>query len=214
MKLVFMGAPGAGKGTQAQALSKHYNVPYISTGDIMREHIKNDTEIGRLMKDKLGMGQFVSDELAINIVKDRLKEDDCKNGYILDGFPRNLAQAKCLDEFDAPDKVISVEVADELIIERMSGRRICLNCKAIYHEHNHPPKQPNICDVCGASLVQRDDDKEETVIKRLNVYHEQTEPIMDYYRHKNLLLEINGVGEIKKVAESIVKVLGEKTLWQ
>lgn len=209
MKLVFMGAPGAGKGTQAQALAKHYNVPYISTGDIMREHIKNNTEIGLIIKDKLGSGHFAPDEFAINIVKERIKNDDCKNGYILDGFPRNLSQAKALDELDSLDKVISVEVADELIIERMSGRRVCPNCKAIYHETNRPPKQEGTCDNCGTSLIQRNDDKEETVIKRLNVYHDQTYPIMDYYRQKNLLLEINGVGDIKKVAESIVKVLGE-----
>ncbi len=214
MKNVMLGAPGAGKGTQAKKIAEKYSIPHISTGDIFRANIKNGTELGMKAKTYMDQGLLVPDELVVDLVVDRLGQDDCANGYVLDGFPRTIPQAEALDAAltkagQAVDYAINVEVPDENIVKRMSGRRACVNCGATYHIVYAPTKVENVCDTCQGNLILRDDDKPETVQKRLNVYHEQTQPLIDYYTKKNILVEVDGTVDIDDVFAAIVKVLGE-----
>jgi len=214
MKIIMLGAPGAGKGTQADKICAKYNIPHISTGDIFRANIKNNTELGQKAKSYMDKGELVPDELVVDLVVDRIKADDCTNGYVLDGFPRTIPQAEALDVAlaainDKVDYAINVEVPDENIINRMSGRRACVACGATYHIVHIPTKVEGICDKCGAALILRDDDKPETVKNRLNVYHEQTQPLIDYYTAKNVLHEVDGTKAMEDVFSSIVSILGE-----
>lgn len=213
MKIIMLGAPGAGKGTQADKICDKYNIPHISTGDIFRANIKNNTELGKKAKSFMDQGLLVPDELVVDLVVDRVKADDCKNGYVLDGFPRTIPQAEALDAAleangEKVDYAINVEVPDENIINRMSGRRACLTCGATYHIVHIPTKVEGICDKCGAELVLRDDDKPETVKKRLDVYHAQTQPLIDYYTDKKVLKEVDGTQNMADVFSDIVKILG------
>ena len=214
MKIIMLGAPGAGKGTQADKICAKYNIPHISTGDIFRANIKNNTELGQKAKSYMDKGELVPDELVVDLVVDRIKADDCTNGYVLDGFPRTIPQAEALDTAlaainDKVDYAINVEVPDENIINRMSGRRACVACGATYHIVHIPTKVEGVCDKCGAELILRDDDKPETVKNRLNVYHEQTQPLIDYYTAKNVLHEVDGTKAMEDVFSSIVSILGE-----
>ena len=207
-----LGAPGAGKGTQAKMLADKYKIPHVSTGDIFRANIKNGTELGTKAKVYMDQGMLVPDELTCDLVVDRIKQDDCKDGYILDGFPRTIPQAECLDKAldalnDKIDFAVNVEVPDENIIRRMSGRRACLSCGRTYHIVYNPPKEEGICDECKKELVLRDDDKPETVEKRLKVYHEQTQPLIDYYRNKGVLAEVDGTRDMQEVFTAITDVL-------
>ena len=213
MKIIMLGAPGAGKGTQPKMIADKYNVPHISTGDIFRANIKNGTELGKEAKTYMDKGLLVPDELTVKILLDRVAQDDCKNGYVLDGFPRTIPQAEVLDKAltelgDKIDFAIDVDVPDANIIRRMSGRRACLACGATYHIEHVPPKAEGICDRCGEALVLRDDDKEETVKNRLNVYHEQTQPLIEYYTAKNILKTVDGTVDMQVVFDSIVAILG------
>lgn len=213
MKLIMLGAPGAGKGTQAKFIAAKYEIPHISTGDIFRANIKNDTELGKKAKEYMDLGLLVPDELVVDLVADRLKQDDCKKGFVLDGFPRTIPQAKALDQALSDmgtkmDYAIEVDVPDEDIVRRMSGRRACVGCGATYHIVTIPPKVENQCDNCGSGLILRDDDKEETVIKRLEVYHEQTQPLIDYYKIQGILVSVDGTLSVKEITDQIVKVLG------
>ena len=208
MKIIMLGAPGAGKGTQAKMLADKYKIPHVSTGDIFRANIKNGTELGTKAKVYMDQGMLVPDELTCDLVVDRIKQDDCKDGYILDGFPRTIPQAECLDKAldalnDKIDFAVNVEVPDENIIRRMSGRRACLSCGRTYHIVYNPPKEEGICDECKKELVLRDDDKPETVEKRLKVYHEQTQPLIDYYRNKGVLAEVDGTRDMQEVFTAI-----------
>ena len=212
MKIIMLGAPGAGKGTQAKMLADKYKIPHVSTGDIFRANIKNGTELGTKAKVYMDQGMLVPDELTCDLVVDRIKQDDCKDGYILDGFPRTIPQAECLDKAldalnDKIDFAVNVEVPDENIIRRMSGRRACLSCGRTYHIVYNPPKEEGICDECKKELVLRDDDKPETVEKRLKVYHEQTQPPIDYYRNKGVLAEVDGTRDMQEVFTAITDVL-------
>ncbi|NLD48997.1 MAG: adenylate kinase [Clostridiaceae bacterium] len=212
MKLVILGAPGAGKGTQAVVISKKYNVPHISTGDIFRYNIKNNTELGKKAKEYIDNGLLVPDEVTINIVKDRLGNEDCKSGFILDGFPRTIQQAGKLDEIlesmgTKLDCVLNIQVPDTEIINRMSGRRVCSKCAMSYHINSNPPKDKGICNECGSPVIQRDDDKEETVLKRLETYHRQTEPLIEYYDQKGLLISVTGMDKVEQTTESVLKAL-------
>ncbi len=212
MKIVMLGAPGAGKGTQAKRLAAKYEIPHISTGDIFRANIKNGTELGNKAKVFMDQGLLVPDELVVDLVIDRFKEPDCSKGYVLDGFPRTIPQAKALDEAlakneDAIEYAIDVDVPDINIINRMSGRRACINCGATYHVITIPPKKEGICDVCGGELVLREDDKPETVEKRLKVYHEQTQPLIDYYKGKGILKSVDGTRDMEEVFEEIVHIV-------
>lgn len=214
MKIIMLGAPGAGKGTQAKKIAEKYKIPHISTGDIFRANIKNGTELGNKAKTYMDQGLLVPDELVVDLVVDRVKQDDCVNGYVLDGFPRTIPQAEALDAAlnaigETIDYAINVEVPDENIIRRMSGRRACVGCGATYHLVHIPPKTEGICDTCGNELILRDDDKPETVEKRLNVYHDQTQPLIDYYTNKNVLVEVDGTVDMADVFAAIVKTLGE-----
>lgn len=213
MKIIMLGAPGAGKGTQAKMLADKYAIPHISTGDIFRANIKNGTELGNKAKTYMDQGLLVPDELVVDLVVDRVKQDDCKKGYILDGFPRTIPQAESLDAAlaelgDKVDYAVNVEVPDENIIIRMSGRRACVACGATYHIVHIPTKVEGICDRCGNKLILRDDDKPETVEKRLKVYHEQTQPLIDYYNGKGSLVEVDGTKDMNDVFEDIIKILG------
>lgn len=212
MKIIMLGAPGAGKGTQAKMLADKYEIPHISTGDIFRANIKNETELGKKAKEYMDKGLLVPDELTVNLVVDRIKQDDCSKGYILDGFPRTIPQAEALDAAlseldDKLDYAVNVEVPDENIVNRMSGRRACVGCGATYHIVHIPTKAEGICDRCGKELILRDDDKPETVQKRLKVYHEQTQPLIDYYQGKGILKEVDGTVDMKDVFNAIVNVL-------
>ena len=213
MKIIMLGAPGAGKGTQAKQIASKYEIPHISTGDIFRANIKEGTALGMEAKSYMDKGQLVPDELTVKILLDRVSKDDCKNGYVLDGFPRTIPQADVLDKAvselnDKIDYAINVDVKDDNIIRRMSGRRACLNCGATYHIVNVPPKKEGICDTCGSELVIRDDDKEETVKARLLAYHEQTQPLIDYYNNKGILKEVDGTKDMNDVFADIVNILG------
>ena len=213
MKIIMLGAPGAGKGTQAKMIADKYGVPHISTGDIFRANIKNGTELGMEAKKYMDQGLLVPDELTVRILLDRVAQDDCKNGYVLDGFPRTIPQAEVLDSEltklgDHIDYAINVDVPDENIVKRMSGRRACLTCGATYHIEHVPPKKEGICDVCGSELVLRDADKPETVKNRLNVYHEQTQPLIDFYTEKGVLKTVDGTVPMEEVFAAITAILG------
>lgn len=213
MKIIMLGAPGAGKGTQAKMIADKYGVPHISTGDIFRANIKNGTELGKEAKGYMDKGLLVPDELTVRLLLDRVAQDDCSNGYVLDGFPRTIPQAEVLDSEltklgDSVDYAVDVDVPDENIINRMSGRRSCKDCGAIFHVQYNPPKKENCCDVCGGELILRDDDKAETVKKRLDVYHEQTAPLIAHYKEAGSLHEIDGTQDIKVVFEEIKSILG------
>ncbi len=214
MKIIMLGAPGAGKGTQAKMIAEKYGIPHVSTGDIFRANIKEQTELGMEAKKYMDQGLLVPDKLTVKILLDRVAKDDCKNGYVLDGFPRTIPQAEVLEKAVAElgesiDFAVNVDVKDENIIKRMSGRRACLKCGATYHIEHIPPKQEGICDKCGSELVLRDDDKPETVKKRLDVYHEQTQPLIDFYNKKGILREVDGSQDMKDVFNAIVAILGE-----
>jgi len=213
MKIIMLGAPGAGKGTQAKMIAEKYSVPHISTGDIFRANIKNGTELGMEAKKYMDQGLLVPDELTVKILLDRVANDDCKNGYVLDGFPRTIPQAEVLDKAlaelgDKIDYAIDVEVPDENIIKRMGGRRACLSCGATYHIEHVPPKAEGVCDTCGSELILRDDDKPETVKNRLDVYHKQTQPLIDFYSAKGVLKSVDGTVDMKDVFASIIAILG------
>lgn len=214
MKIIMLGAPGAGKGTQAKMIADKYGVPHISTGDIFRANIKNGTELGMEAKKYMDQGLLVPDELTVKILLDRVAKDDCEKGYVLDGFPRTIPQAEVLEEAlanigDKIDYAIDVDVPDENIVRRMSGRRACLSCGATYHIEHVPPKTEGICDRCGKELVLRDDDKAETVKNRLNVYHEQTQPLIEFYEKKGVLKSVDGTVDMQDVFAAIVSILGE-----
>ena len=214
MKIIMLGAPGAGKGTQAKKIAEKYHIPHISTGDIFRANIKNGTELGKKAKTYMDQGLLVPDELTVDLVIDRVGQDDCKDGYILDGFPRTIPQAECLtkalnERNEKMDYAVNVDVPDENIINRMSGRRACLGCGATYHITFNPPVKEGICDTCGQELVLRDDDKPETVKKRLDVYHQQTQPLIDYYKNAEVLAEVDGTQPMDAVFQGIVEILGE-----
>ena len=213
MKIVMLGAPGAGKGTQAKMIAEKYTIPHISTGDIFRANIKEGTPLGLEAKSYMDQGKLVPDELTVKILLDRVLKDDCKNGYVLDGFPRTIPQANVLKEAlakqnDKIDYAINVDVPDENIVRRMSGRRACVICGATYHIEHVPPKTEGICDKCGSALILRDDDKPDTVLNRLKVYHDQTQPLIDFYNNEGILKEVDGTIDVKDVFESIVKILG------
>ena len=212
MKIIMLGAPGAGKGTQSKKIAEKYGIPHISTGDIFRANIKNQTELGMKAKGYMDQGMLVPDELTLELIMDRFTNDDCKNGYVLDGFPRTIPQAEALtkalaDKNDAVDYAINVDVPDEAIVTRMSGRRACLACGGTYHIKFNPTKVEGICDACGGELVLRADDKPETVQKRLDVYHEQTQPLIDYYQTQNILKEVDGTLPLEDVFGAIIAIL-------
>lgn len=213
MKIIMLGAPGAGKGTQAKMIAERYGVPHVSTGDMFRANIKNGTALGAEAKKYMDAGELVPDELTVRILLDRVAKDDCKNGYVLDGFPRTIPQAKVLDEAleklgEQVDYAIDVDVPDENIVRRMSGRRACLSCGATYHIEHVPPKTADVCDQCGAALVLRDDDKPETVKNRLSVYHGQTQPLIAYYAEKGILRTVDGTLPMEEVFAAITAILG------
>ena len=209
MKMILLGAPGAGKGTQAERLCKVLDIPTISTGNILRAAVKNGTPTGLKAKAFMDAGKLVPDEVIIGIITERLAEDDCKNGYILDGVPRTIAQAEAMEKaginFDA---VVSIEVADQVIMERMSGRRVCESCGASYHLVAVPPKVAGVCDSCGGTLVQRKDDAPETVKDRLEVYHKETEPLKDFYAQRGLLKSVENQPSVEATTAAILKALG------
>jgi len=212
MKIVMLGAPGAGKGTQAKMIASKYHIPHISTGDIFRANIKEGTELGNKAKGYMDQGLLVPDELVVDLVVDRLTWDDAKEGYVLDGFPRTIPQAEALtkalaEKNEVLDHAINIEIPDQNIIERMGGRRACVACGATYHIVNIPPQIEGKCDKCGAELSLRDDDKPETVRKRLEVYHDQTQPLIDYYGNEGVLKEVDGTVDMADVFADICKIL-------
>ena len=214
MKIIMLGAPGAGKGTQAKMIAEKCGIPHISTGDIFRANIKNGTELGAKAKEYMDKGLLVPDELVCDLVVDRIQQADCEKGYILDGFPRTIPQAEALENAlnaieQKLDYTIDIDVPDENIINRMSGRRACVGCGATYHVVFNPTKVEGKCDVCGESLILRDDDKPETVKKRLDVYHTQTQPLIDFYTERKVLVEVDGTQSMDKVFDDIMKILGE-----
>ena len=208
MNLILLGAPGAGKGTQAEKICEKLSIPAISTGNMLREAMANGTEMGLKAKSFIDAVKLVPDEVVIGIIDERLKQDDCKNGFILDGFPRTIPQAEALDEMGVRiDKVIDIEVPDEKIASRLSGRRVCLKCGATYHTEFKKPKTEGICDACGDTLVQRKDDMPETVLDRLKTYHEQTEPLKGYYEKKGILRVVEGQEEVADTTALTFKAL-------
>ena len=214
MKIIMLGAPGAGKGTQAKKIAAKYDIPHISTGDIFRANIKNGTELGKKAKTYMDQGLLVPDELTVDLVIDRVQKEDCTKGYVLDGFPRTIPQAEALEKAleslgEKMDYAIDVDVPDENIVKRMGGRRACVSCGATYHLVYAAPKTEGICDTCGAELVLRDDDKPETVQKRLGVYHEQTQPLIDFYTGVGILRTVDGTKDLEDVFAEIVEILGE-----
>lgn len=213
MKIIMLGAPGAGKGTQAKRIAEKYTIPHISTGDIFRANIKNGTDLGKKAKEYMDQGLLVPDELTCDLVMDRIQQDDCKNGFVLDGFPRTIPQAEALDKAltkigQKMDYAIDVDVPDENIVNRMGGRRACLSCGATYHVEFNPTKAEGVCDACGAQTVLRDDDKPETVQKRLTVYHDQTQPLIDYYKKQGILKSVDGTQPMEAVFDAIIGILG------
>ena len=209
MNLILLGAPGAGKGTQAERLCKELNIPTISTGNILRAAIKNGTPTGLKAKSFMDAGKLVPDEVIIDIITEKLAEDDCKNGFILDGVPRTIAQAEAMEKAGIKiDAVVSIEIADSEIMERMSGRRVCENCGASYHLVAVPPKQDGVCDSCGGKLVQRKDDAPETVKARLEVYHKETEPLKDFYAQRGLLKSVENQPTVAETTQAILRALG------
>jgi adenylate kinase len=212
MNLILLGAPGAGKGTQAKMISEKYGIPQISTGDMLRDAVAKGTELGRKAKEYMDRGELVPDEVVIGIVKERLQQPDCRKGFILDGFPRTIAQAEALDKMLGDlgmkiDAVINVAVPEEEVVKRIVNRRTCRKCGAVYHLIYNPPKEDNKCDKCGGELYQRDDDREETVRERYRVYRENTEPLIDYYRRKGVLFDVDGTKDIKGVFQEIDEIL-------
>jgi adenylate kinase len=215
MNIVFLGPPGAGKGTQAKILIERYGIPQISTGDMLREHRAKGTELGKKAQEYMDKGQLVPDEIILGMVKERLSQPDCQKGFILDGFPRTVAQAEALDKLleemgKKLDFALALIVPDELLIERLTGRRTCKSCGMMYHIKYKPPKVDNKCDVCGGELYQRPDDNEETVRNRLKVYHESTAPLIEYYRKKGILREIDGGKSIEEITQQIIQILEGK----
>ena len=213
MKIIMLGAPGAGKGTQAKKIAEKYGIPHISTGDIFRANIKGGTELGMKAKSYMDQGQLVPDDVTIGMLLDRISEADCAGGYVLDGFPRTIHQAESLTAAlekrgETMDYAVDVDVPDESIVTRMGGRRACLKCGATYHIMFNPPKAEGVCDSCQEALVLRDDDKPETVQKRLRVYHDQTQPLIDYYKKQGILVTVDGTKELNEVFRDIVAVLG------
>lgn len=213
MKIIMLGAPGAGKGTQAKQIADKYGIPHISTGDIFRANIKDGTELGKKAKTYMDQGLLVPDELVCELVVDRILQEDCKNGFVLDGFPRTIPQAEALTDAlqkigSSMDFALNIDVPDENIIDRMSGRRACLNCGATYHIVNIPTKVEGVCDRCGSPVVLRDDDKPETVKKRLEVYHTQTQPLIDYYEKQGILKTVDGTQSMDTVFQTIIEILG------
>lgn len=208
MKLILLGAPGAGKGTQAEKICEKLSIPAISTGNIIREALKNGTQMGLKAKSFIDAGQLVPDEVVIGIIKDRLAQNDCANGFILDGFPRTIPQAEALDEMGVEiDKVIDIEVPDEKITDRMSGRRVCKECGASYHLFYKKPEKEGVCNLCGGELVQRKDDHPDTVLDRLKVYHEQTEPLKDFYAKKGKLRIVEGQEKVEDTTAATFRAL-------
>lgn len=215
LRAVLLGPPGAGKGTQAVRLVEKYEIPHISTGDIFRKNIKEGTELGKKAQEYINAGALVPDELVVDLVKDRLQQDDCKNGFLLDGFPRTIFQAEKLDEFlsesnQKMDIVINLKVEKEALIKRLTGRRVCKDCGASYHIVNIPPKKEGVCDICGGELIQRKDDNIETVENRINVYEEQTAPLIGYYKEAGSLVDFNGEASLDEVFDAIVQAIGEQ----
>lgn len=215
LRAVLLGPPGAGKGTQAVRLVEKYEIPHISTGDIFRKNIKEGTELGKKAQEYMNAGALVPDELVVDLVKDRLKQDDCKNGFLLDGFPRTIFQAEKLDEFLSEsnlkmDIVINLKVEKEALIKRLTGRRVCKDCGASYHIVNLPPKKEGVCDICGGELIQRKDDNIETVENRINVYEEQTAPLIGYYKEAGSLVDFDGEASLDEVFDAIVQAIGEQ----
>lgn len=213
MKIIMLGAPGAGKGTQAKMIAEKYAIPHVSTGDIFRANIKNGTELGKEAKKYMDQGKLVPDELTVKILLDRVAQPDCANGYVLDGFPRTIPQAEVLDKAlrelgDKIDYAINVDVPDENIVNRMGGRRACVGCGATYHIKYNAPKVENTCDTCGGELIIRDDDKPETVQNRLSVYHEQTQPLIDFYEKQGVLKTVDGTVDMNDVFAAIADILG------
>jgi adenylate kinase len=209
MKLILLGAPGAGKGTQAEVICDKLDIPAISTGNILREAIKNSTEMGLKAKSFIDSGALVPDDVIISIIKERLKEDDCKNGFILDGVPRTVAQAKALEDMGVDiDKVVDIEVADDAIVKRLSGRRVCSACGASYHTQYKPSAKPDVCDRCGGSLIVRKDDEPSTVLERLNTYHELTEPLVDFYKQRDKLVVVEGQEQVEDTTKLMFQKLG------
>lgn len=214
LRMILLGAPGAGKGTVAAKITKEYNIPHISTGDIFRDNLKRKTELGLRAQEYMTRGELVPDDLTCEIATTRLLEDDCKNGFLLDGFPRTVYQAEKLEEFltehgQSLDTVIQLVVDEDLLIKRLTGRRVCKNCGATFHVITIPPKEEGICDICGEPLIQRADDTEETAVNRLKVYEEQTSPLVTYYEEKELLAPIDGEGTPDEVFQNILEVLGD-----
>ena len=215
LRAVLLGPPGAGKGTQAVRLVEKYEIPHISTGDIFRKNIKEGTELGKKAQEYMNAGALVPDELVVDLVKDRLQQDDCKNGFLLDGFPRTIFQAEKLDEFLSEsnlkmDIVINLKVEKEALIKRLTGRRVCKDCGASYHIVNIPPKKEGVCDICGGELIQRKDDNIETVENRINVYEEQTAPLIGYYKEAGSLVDFDGEASLDEVFDAIVQTIGEQ----
>jgi adenylate kinase len=213
LRIVLLGPPGAGKGTQAKSICNRFSIPHISTGDIFRKHISEMTPLGIEAKKNIDKGQLVPDHITIQLVKERLKQDDCMNGYLLDGFPRTVAQAEALDELlnennDRLTTALLIDVPKDFIINRMSGRRVCLSCGASYHIKFNPPTIEGKCDVCGGNIIQRKDDEEDTVRNRLKIYDEQTQPLINYYKTKNLLSVVDGTKAINDVFKNICDILG------
>lgn len=213
MKIIMLGAPGAGKGTQAKLIAEKYGIPHVSTGDIFRANIKNGTTLGMEAKKYMDQGLLVPDELTVKILLDRVAQADCADGYVLDGFPRTIPQAEVLDKAlsdlgDAIDYAVNVDVPDENIVKRMSGRRACVSCGATYHIEHVPPKKEGVCDKCSQELILRDDDKPETVLNRLKVYHDQTQPLIDFYTEKGVLKTVDGTVDMKDVFAAIEAILG------
>ena len=213
LNLIFLGPPGGGKGTQAKFLVKDYSIPQISTGDILRDAVKKGTELGKLAKKYMDEGKLVPDDVVIGIIKDRLSEDDTKNGFILDGFPRTVAQAEALDQLLKEmgrelKAVILIDVPKDELLKRLTGRRTCSRCGKMYHIIYSPPKKEGICDECGGELYQRDDDKEETILKRLEVYESQTLPLVEYYEKKGLLRKVDGVGSVEEIYRRVKEAIG------
>ena len=207
MKVIILGMPGSGKGTQAKQIVAKYAIPQISTGDMLREIAKQDSELGKKVKSLIDNGILVPDDVTFEVLKKRLEGDDCRNGFLLDGYPRNINQAELLDKITKIDFIIYLKVSDETVVKRISSRRTCRNCGAIFNLITNPPKQDDICDLCGGELYQREDDREDAVRKRLDVYHNETEPMVDYYREKGILHEVDGEQASEKLFEDIVKIL-------
>ena len=211
MKIIIMGPPGGGKGTQSERLSEILSIPHISTGAIIRNAIREKSQLGIVAEDYIKKGHLVPDETVIDMVSERIKEKDCENGYILDGFPRTLPQANAMDKIGMEvDIVVNLLVEDEVIVTRLSGRRECKECAAPYHIEFNPPQEDGVCDRCGGKLIRRDDDVPETIRERLDVYHKQTEPLIDFYKHKNILVDVQGCDKVESTTKAVLEALGVK----